>query len=111
MYTLFLSSHPFFQDYIEAVPQVMRKVCHLGTSLQTVSAGDVVFSAGEIPSEPKMWIVCNGTLNYSRITEVKERQWIAEPVLWTEWVHLGDCISNGDCRLCTLDAVVFQRIA
>jgi len=114
MYTPHLSIHPFFQEYIEAVPQVMRKVCHIGAQMLSISSGDVVFSAGEIPSEPKMFIVCNGVLVYNRGFEevqVAERQWIAEPVIWTEWVHLGDLISTGDCRLCSLDAAVFQRLA
>lgn len=114
MYTPHLSIHPFFQEYIEVVPQVMRKVCHMGAQMHSICSGDVIFSAGEIPSEPKMYIVCNGLLVYNRgIEEIKvtERQWVAEPVLWTDWVHLGDLISTGDCRLCSLDAIVFQRLA
>jgi len=114
MYTPHLSNHPFFYEYIEVVPQVMRKVCHMGAQISSISAGDVVFSAGEIPSEPKMYVVISGMLAYNRgVEEVKvtEREWIAEHVLWTEWVHLGDLISTVDCRLCVLDAVVFQRLA
>jgi len=113
MYAPLLSAHPFFHAYINSVPQVMRKVCHLGTQMLSISAGDVVFSAGEIPSDPKMYIVCNGVLAYDRgfRNRISERQWIAEPVLWTEWVHMGDCVSTGESRLCLLDANAFQKIA
>eukprot|EP00415_Alexandrium_ostenfeldii_P001633 UN1633 len=36
--------------------------------------------------------------------------WIAEPVLWTRWMHRGMLVAVDDCRLCMLDAAKFQEI-
>lgn len=37
--------------------------------------------------------------------------WIAEPVLWTAWIHTGVLRAEMDCRLMGLHALSFQEIA
>lgn len=114
MYAPILNVHPFFAKYIEECPQVMRKVCHIATCVMMVSVGDVIFCAGEIPSQPKMYIISSGQLEYETSNENKipigEDQWVSEATLWVEWMHRGSFSATSDCRLCVLDAKTFQHI-
>merc|ERR1711963_1051675 len=62
-----------------------------------------------------MYIVCSGRLRYvsieGQVLNVEERAWIAEGTLWTSWMHRGTLTAASDCRLCMLDALLFQDIA
>jgi len=114
MFSPILSLHPWIQKYSHECPQVMRKVCHLATRFEIVSAGDVLFNSGEIPSKPVMYIVVYGELLYDIHgveTEVKLGKCISEATLWTQWMHRGVLTAASDCRLCLLDSKVFQEIA
>jgi len=113
MYSPVLSMHPFFKEYIEMCSQVMRKVCHLATSMLSVCVGDIIFAAGETLEEPNMYIICSGECEYAFDDDshtLSSGNWLAEPVLWTSWVHRGDFMGKGDCRLCALGANSFQKI-
>lgn len=113
MYGPVLKAHPFFAKYIDECPQVMRKVCHIATQIVNVSTGDVIFCAGEIPSEPKMYIICNGDLEYEFQDETANlgaNHWVSEAVLWVEWMHRGSLTALSDARLCVVDAKNFQRL-
>jgi len=121
IYSPILAGHPFFSLYIEDFPHVMRKVCHRSASMHLVSAGDVVFSAGEMPNPPKMYFVTSGILEYftthgRRDTihgsngHASESTWLAEAALWTRWTHRGGLKARSDTRLCEVDAQSFQHI-
>jgi hypothetical protein len=116
MYSVVMRNHPFLADYIQESPQVMRRVCHYATSTLLLSSTDVVFSQGEAPSDPKMYIVCKGILDYSSLPSkgldgpVNERQCIAEAVLWTRWTYRGTLTATCDAKLAALDATAFQDI-
>jgi len=91
----------------------MRKVCHGAISMMTLSIGDVIFSAGEMPAQPKMYIVCTGRLQYGTagdFTKVMEAMWVAEAVMWTRWTHKGTLTAANDCRMCAFDAKKFMEI-
>merc|ERR1711972_1283453 len=64
LYARVLKNHPFFDEYIDACPHIMQKVCHSSPSMMGVSSGDIIFNVGEIPPKPKMIIVTSGTLTY-----------------------------------------------
>merc|ERR1719346_612280 len=107
--------HPFLNRYIEECPHVMLRVCHYAASMLMVSEGDIVFFTGETPIEPKMYIVCSGTLEYTSIqgqmTVVSVGMWIAEATLWVQWMHRGHLAASSNyCRLCVIDAIKFQGI-
>lgn len=114
IYSPLLATHPFFESYIEECPQVMRKVCHDSNSMSFVSRGDILFNTGEIPSQPKMYFLSSGSLRYTSLSEeetlVHENQWVAEPTLWTHWMHRGTLEALTECRLCILDVQKFQEI-
>merc|ERR1712176_455459 len=85
MYARILAWHPFFHDYLNEGNQVMRRVCHLAMSMLLLAGGDVVFSRGEEPSEPKMYFVVSGNLDYAdvyaEITTIGEKHWASEASL------------------------------
>lgn len=114
MYSAVAKMHPFFERYVEECPQVMRKVCHSGMSMLQVAAGDIVFSAGEIALTPRMFFVCIGSLQYiahsAEVLNVEERTWLSEAVIWTTWMHRGQLSGLRECRICVLEAPVFQQI-
>lgn len=117
LYHQVMSLHPFFGRYMEECCHVMRKVCHLAVSLVQFGAGDVVFSAGEIPLIPKMYFVNTGALTYESPFQSFEAsmpvisgQWVSEMTLWTNWMHRGTFTCSGNSRLSVLDAAKFQDI-
>lgn len=115
MYSPVFKVHPFFDQYIRMYPQVMDKVCHLAISTLLVSQGDVIFCEGEIPSQPCMYMTCNGMFEYEveddTVITFGGRTWLSEASLWTAWMHQGDFRSTSDGRLCVLDAHKFQDIS
>jgi len=93
----------------------MLRVCNHAASMLMVSDGDVVFYTGETPVEPKMYIVCSGTLEYTPIkgqpTVLSVGMWIAEAVLWVYWTHRGHLVASSNyCRLCAIDALKFHEV-
>jgi hypothetical protein len=113
MYSPVMRMHPFFNEYIQYGPQVMRRVCHYGMHTFLWSNGDVVFTRGEAPSEPKMYFVLKGQLEYTSRTEttvLDKNSWVAEPVIWTQWTYKGTLTATNDCKLAALLAKTFQEI-
>lgn len=114
LYAVVLKYHPFFAEGITECPQVVKRVCHFAISPLTVTVGDVVFSKGEVPQDPKMYFVCKGNLEYVQkpgtAEGLTEKQWIAEMVLWTRWNHKGTLTAANDVKLAMLSASAFQDI-
>lgn len=119
IYSPVLEHHPFFLQYVAECPQVARRICHSAMETLISATGDVIFSAGEMPSSPMMYIVCGGSLEYLPVdgsgfaaesTTCIAGNWLAEGVLWTTWMHLGVLRAVTDGRLCTLDAKTMQDI-
>jgi len=115
LYSPVLEVHPFFRCFIDACPQVMKRVCHQAMSQLLVSTGDVIFMLGEVPSPPRMFVICSGELSYypvnGAVTTVEAGQWLSEATLWTSWTHQGMLKAASDCRLCLLNANKFQELA
>jgi hypothetical protein len=114
MYSRVLSCHPFFLDFLNANNQVMRRVCHSCMSMLLLDSGDVLFRRGDEASEPKMYFVCNGILEYrdkyDEVTIVTERMWAGEPALWCAWRHPGTLSATSDAKIGMLDAELFQEV-
>lgn len=115
MYSPVLSMHPFFNDYMQVCPPVVRKICHAGLSLSVNSSGDVIFHFGETASG--MILVKSGTLRYSwgvakepSILDIKENSYISEAALWVHWVHRGALTVAEDSILIYVNTESFQGI-
>jgi len=115
MYSVALRSNPFFAWCISDSPQVVRRICHYAMTTLLLANGDVVFSKGEAPSEPKTYMVMKGVLEYlwaGDVTPIYEKAWVAEVLLWTSsWRHQGLLTAMTDTKLATLDVKTFQEIA
>jgi len=114
LYAPVMATHRFFSRYSDECPHVMRKVCHCATSMTQVALGDSIFQAGEIPAQPKLYILCSGTMQYvshsGAVTNLEAMQWISEATLWTTWTHLGVLTATSECRLVLIDALLFPTI-
>jgi len=108
-----LSVHPFFSRLCWVYPQTMRKVCHRAVSKSSISSGDVIFSTGEVPECPKLYIITEGTFEYAHVNgemvQLQAGRWLAEGVLWTSWMHRGELKAVTDGQLCLVDAKIFQE--
>jgi len=114
IYADHLSVHPLF-DLLRHRSQEMKRICHDAVFPVLVSENEVIFSVDEVPSEPPHMIFLEkGLLKYQldgeAIQDVRPGQWIAEQVLWTDWVYQGTLRSVTPCRLLMLNSVVFQQI-
>jgi len=117
MYMPKFCSNPFMARFGEVYPTQMREICHTAVSLVSLSSGDVLFSDGETPPTPTMYVLISGKAQYLQeetliedASIVRERQCLCEAALWTHWVHCGILLSKAPCRLLSLDASVFQDI-
>lgn len=114
MYSQVLMCHPFFLELLQESSPMLRPICHRAMSMLLLSGTDVIFNLGEEPQEPKMYIVINGTLEYTdaygEITVVGERKIIAEAALWTYWKHCGTLVCLSDAKLAMLDGQGFIDI-
>lgn len=114
MYSQVLMWHPFFLELLQENSPLMRPICHRAMSMLLLSSTDIIFNLGEEPSEPKMYIVVSGTLEYTdsygEVTAVGERRHLAEAVLWTNWKHRGTLAAVSDVKLAMLDAQNFHDL-
>jgi len=115
MYSQVLMWHPFFLECLQHVGPMMRPVCNRAMSMLLLSSTDVIFNLGEEPQEPKMYIVVNGTLEYTdqygEVTMVGERRCLSEAALWTTWKHRGTLTAASDAKLAMLDVQGFIDIS
>lgn len=114
MYSQVLMWVPFFLDLLQENSPIMRPICHRAMSMLLLSTTDVIFSMGEEPAEPKMYIVVSGSLEYTdsygELAQVTEKAYVAEAVLWTNWKHRGTLTAVSDVKLAMLDAQGFRDI-
>jgi hypothetical protein len=114
MYERYLHHHLFFREFLMENNQVMKRVCHSCMSMLFLDSGDVLFRRGDEPKEGKMYFVCKGTLEYiDKYAErypVGEKQYLAEPALWTVWKHQGTITAVSDSKIAVLDSDSFQEI-
>eukprot|EP00913_Durusdinium_trenchii_P001306 g1204.t1 len=119
MYSQVLMWHPFFLELLQENSPLMRPICHRAMSMLLLSSTDIIFNLGEDgshrfaqkePSEPKMYIVVSGTLEYTdsygEVTAVGERRHLAEAVL----KHRGTLAAVSDVKLAMLDAQNFHDL-
>jgi len=110
-----LLTHPLFRRLCEGNPPALKQMCHTAISTMRLSADDVVFCQGEVPSPPQLLFVDFGTLSYTQdgdnFVTVGAGDWLCEHVLWLEWVYHGILCATTRCRLTMVDAGKFQQIA
>merc|ERR1712032_1589462 len=105
-----LSVHPFFEEYEQECPHVVRKICHAAMAMCTNTAGDTIFHFGETCTS--MLILKDGLLTYhwgiENSQKMEHGQWLSEACLWVHWVHHGSLMVTKDSTIFKLDAASFQ---
>lgn len=111
VYSKHLLVHPFFRFFNDLHSICIRLICHSAVSQMSLSRGDVVFSEFEVPSCPQMFFIVSGRLAYTQGMREQEgvsvNQWLAEAMLWTNWVHRGTAQALTECRFLVLDCAKF----
>mmetsp|Transcript_19935 Transcript_19935/g.56178 ORF Transcript_19935/g.56178 Transcript_19935/m.56178 type:complete len:837 (+) Transcript_19935:198-2708(+) len=115
IYSPVLGMHPFFNDYMQVCPHVVRKICHAALDMSANSQGDVIFHHGE--TAIGMILVKSGVVRYSwggskdrETQEVQEHGYISEAALWVRWVHRGVLTVAEDSIIIQVNAESFQSI-
>lgn len=105
--------HPFFPNYNEVNPGGIRQVCHSAISMLSLHTRDLLFHAGEVPSQPRMFFVVHGGIMYMKdknIMRADRGMWMCEQVLWTNWTHAGTARTTSETTLLAVSAEKFQEI-
>lgn len=114
MYTAVLRSHNFFNCFIDASYQGAKKVCHAAVSMLLLTCEDEIFVLDEVPDPPRMYFIVRGKCIYENEEEERiklhEKQWIAEPSLWTSWVHRGTFVAIEDAKIAAVNGKDFQDV-
>jgi len=103
-----LTRHPFFYLFNKKHPACVRHICHKAIIEVSISYGDALFSAFEVPVVPMMFFVMSGKLVYTQgidAQRVLPTRWISEASLWTRWSHRGSLVARSECRLMAIDAL------
>lgn len=66
IYAPWVMVHPFFHRCSMVCPKLLRRVCHGCMSTMNLCRGDLLFSAGEAPTVPRMFFCVSGWLYYKR---------------------------------------------
>eukprot|EP00928_Gymnodinium_smaydae_P035750 TRINITY_DN25101_c0_g1_i1.p1 TRINITY_DN25101_c0_g1~~TRINITY_DN25101_c0_g1_i1.p1 ORF type:complete len:720 (-),score=152.66 TRINITY_DN25101_c0_g1_i1:76-2235(-) len=119
VYARTLSCHPFFDYYIPNNAVAARKLCHFAVNEFTLSAGDTLFSVGEVCNH--MHIIKSGIMSYviqsgevedqELSEEVCHKTVVGEACIWTHWMHVGQMVAHTKATLLSLEAAKFREVA
>ncbi|CAK0866886.1 unnamed protein product [Prorocentrum cordatum] len=113
-----LQVHPFLAKLCDASTVTAQRLANAGISHKLVARGDFLFYPGEAATH--LFIVVEGSSEYSRVDvsgnvcreAVKNNEdWIAEPVLWTKWLHRGLLTALEDGDELAIDGKKFGELA
>lgn len=117
-----LAIHPFFRRYNHFEPLVMQRLCHFGVSEINLGVGDVLFTEGQEPDNPRMFFVKEGMLLFYKdydqdgdidpdeIIKVHEPMWVCEAVMWARWYHHGTLRAATHSTVLSLSSKEFQKV-
>merc|ERR1712032_1104320 len=90
----------------------MQRICRTALVSISFAGGDVIFNAGEVAH--RMFFVVGGMAFYTKSSSIgrvgkcpsigsrlshrssdtvlplRVQRWVAEPALWTDWMHMGN---------------------
>lgn len=114
MYAALLRENRFFANVETDSLMVSRSLCHEAMRTIFFAKNDIVFSRGEEPRTPRMYIVWFGSLEYEdptgELISAGGRDVIAEASLWTAWIHRGRLMSKSETKMAALDATRLQEV-
>lgn len=110
-----LMRHPLFLELKSKDDMALQSVCYFALSEVRLSAGDLLFTEGDLPQHPRMLFIRDGNLIYNsegrhKFRHIEPGDWLSEMTLWLRhWVHLGALCATTYCTVVALDAQHFQQ--
>mmetsp|Transcript_30983 Transcript_30983/g.95270 ORF Transcript_30983/g.95270 Transcript_30983/m.95270 type:complete len:734 (-) Transcript_30983:114-2315(-) len=114
MHSKHLMLHPFFEHLDTNMKVVMHRLCRYVLKPQSYAEKETVFSWGDVAKQ--MYFVKSGSLTYTMMDGMKldpppnQKDWVSEPVLWTDWRHQGDLTAETTAELIAVDPAQFVEV-
>merc|ERR1719434_403139 len=111
-----LERAPFLRKFSILHRSAIGAVCFRAVSETSLICTEELFTPGVVAD--KMYFIAMGIMEYQHMSllreedhELKEKQWVGEPVLWMKWTHFGTLLARTACEIIGLDAVEFRKVA
>jgi len=111
-----LERAPFLRKFSTLSGLGITAVCFHAVTETSLISTEELFTAGA--DADKMYFITMGIMEYQHMSlmreedhELKEKQWVAEPVLWMKWTHFGTLLARTACEIIELGAAEFRKIA
>jgi len=111
-----LERAPFLRKFSILHRSAIGAVCFRAVSETSLICTEELFTPGVVAH--KMYFITMGIMEYQHISllreedhELKENQWVGEPVLWMRWTHFGTLLARTACEIIGLGAVEFRKVA
>merc|ERR1712136_50386 len=111
-----LERAPFLRKFSTLSVLGTTAVCFHAVTETSLISTEELFTAGA--DADKMYFITMGTMEYQHMSlmreedhELKEKQWVGEPVLWMKWTHFGTLLARTACEILELGAAEFRMIA
>jgi hypothetical protein len=108
LYSALLVAHPFVRYLHEEMQVMMHRLCQSFIKMQSFAEHEVLFSPTELGK--KVYVIRNGELQYTQLGSKtfidpppRAEEWVAEPIMWTQWRHRGTFVAFTPCDLILLD--------
>merc|ERR1712032_742144 len=115
IYMPVITAHPLFVLVSRLDYKSTLELCHLAMSQTYIIATQDVFVEDELATQ--MFFIVKGRLQYypkkarcHASVPVAQSAWVAEPVLWTEWMHRGRLMATLASEVAALDPLKFQAL-
>jgi len=113
-YELAIQEQPFFAKVMHVAQNhmtVLHKICVKAITVCWTATGDVLFSAGHVATS--CYYLNLGHLVYKQVDcnqAIDVGVWISEAVLWTDWSHVGELLTQEEGQLFALEAAGFSMM-
>jgi hypothetical protein len=112
-----LEVHPLFEDLLQSQRNLMQYLCRDAIQEIMLSQYGELFGPGQIAGQ--MYFMRQGLLTYccrhlderKHVGRNENEKWIAEAVLWTNWVHQGTCEAETESTVIALCNKKFVELA
>eukprot|EP00403_Amphidinium_massartii_P003851 CAMPEP_0178383250 /NCGR_PEP_ID=MMETSP0689_2-20121128/6906_1 /TAXON_ID=160604 /ORGANISM="Amphidinium massartii, Strain CS-259" /LENGTH=1092 /DNA_ID=CAMNT_0020003467 /DNA_START=104 /DNA_END=3382 /DNA_ORIENTATION=+ len=109
-----LRTHPLFAMWMSIDMDAVHALCESAVEFSFLSPQDELFLCGHEADDA--YVLLRGLLTYTQVPgkalvndafekECHEGTWIAEAALWSNWLHVGDCVAEASTQLLKINAL------
>lgn len=111
-----LCVHPFFENLKNKHDGVFNSIANDGSlDHMSLARGDVAFGSGQ--EAHSLLLVSDGILDYIAVSgnkedapqQVAKGDWVSEAVLWTKWIHQGQCQASVESTAMLVNSARLQK--